>query len=119
MLSFLCFSPQKHWYFPKRENRPDLKNAWAYFEHVTLPRRFTGQQSADTRFRRAEPGEYEEDTELYDPFRTPQKAFVEWGVGIDLYFVSVMCFAFFMFVAACVNIAVLSCAACINFVVLS
>lgn len=29
---------------------------------------------------------------------------MEWGVGIDLYFISVMCFAVFMFVAACINI---------------
>jgi hypothetical protein len=64
----------------------------------------TGEQTADTRFRRAEPGEHEEETELYDPFRTPQKAFVEWGVGIDLYFTSVRCFAIFMFIAACMNI---------------
>jgi hypothetical protein len=35
---------------------------------------------------------------------TPQKAFVEWGVGIDLYFISLTCFAIFMFVAACMNI---------------
>ncbi|KAG7353426.1 hypothetical protein IV203_002781 [Nitzschia inconspicua] len=94
----------KNWYYPKRPNRPDLKRAWAYFEHVTLPRHFTGEQTVDTKFRRAEPGEHEKETELYDPFRTPQQAFVEWGVGIDLYFISVWCFAIFMFIAACMNI---------------
>jgi hypothetical protein len=98
---FFYFVVQKNWYFPQRPNRPDLKKAWAYYEHVTLPRHFIGDRSADTILRRAEPGEFEEETELYDPFWTPQKAFVDWGSGIDLYFISLMCFATFMFVAAC------------------
>ncbi|KAL3917519.1 MAG: hypothetical protein SGILL_004673, partial [Bacillariaceae sp.] len=82
------------------DNDSDKKKTWSrvFVERFLL-------DAADTRFRRAEPGEHQEETELYDPFRTPQNAFIEWGVGIDLYFVSVMCFAFFMFVAACVNVA--------------
>lgn len=71
---------------------------------MTLPRHFVGENTTDYTFRRAEPGEHQVDTELYDPFRTPQKAFVEWGAGVDLYFISVLFFTVFMFVAACINI---------------
>ena len=102
----LLLSDRKIGTFHRRPNRPDLKKAWAYYEHVTLPRHFIGDRSADTILRKAEPGEHEEETELYDPFWTPQKAFVEWGSGIDLYFISLMCFAMFMFVAACMVSAI-------------
>jgi hypothetical protein len=53
---------------------------------VTLPRHFVGEQTADHIQRRAEPGENKQATELYSPFTTPSTAFVEWGIGIDLYF---------------------------------
>eukprot|EP00529_Nitzschia_sp_RCC80_P003922 CAMPEP_0113487328 /NCGR_PEP_ID=MMETSP0014_2-20120614/25452_1 /TAXON_ID=2857 /ORGANISM="Nitzschia sp." /LENGTH=1050 /DNA_ID=CAMNT_0000381021 /DNA_START=457 /DNA_END=3609 /DNA_ORIENTATION=- /assembly_acc=CAM_ASM_000159 len=113
-----------NWYFPKRDDAPDLKKAWAYYEHVTLPRHFVdtatsggagglggsangigGGSGTKAHFRRAEPGEHLERTELYNPFTTPQKSFIEWGTGVDLYFVSVIFFAALMFVAALMNVA--------------
>lgn len=67
-------------------NAPSLSKAYAYYEHVTLPRRFVSDTNqADHIMRRAEPGETQR-TELYSPFSTPASAFVEWGIGIDLYF---------------------------------
>lgn len=95
---------QYNWYWPKRPNRPDIMKAWAYYEHVTLPRRFVGENAGANAFTRAEPGEHEALTELYDPFRTPQKAFIEWGSGVDLYFISLIFFAFFMLIASLINI---------------
>lgn len=55
--------------------------------------------------RRAEPGEHEEETDLYHPFFTPQSAFIEWGTGIDLYFISLKFFALVMLIAGIINIS--------------
>jgi hypothetical protein len=62
-----------------------LAQAWAYYEHITLPRHFVGENTAEHVMRLAEPGE-KEDTELYSPIRTPQSSLIEWGIGLDLYF---------------------------------
>lgn len=72
---------------------------------MTLPRKLVGEGAADTVMRRAEPGEHETDTELYDPFFTfSQKTLVEWGTGVDLYFMSLRFFAVLMLVAGLINI---------------
>lgn len=94
------------WYWPRRndEKAPKLMTAWAYFEHVTLPRHFVGDQRADGVLRRAEPGEHEEPTELYSPFRTPSSTLIEWGTGVDLYFSSVIFFAVIMLIAGLINL---------------
>lgn len=94
------------WYWPGKDNPngPSLSKAWAYYEHVTLPRHFIGDGSADTVLRRAEPGEYEYDTELYDWMRLKQATFIEWGTGVDLYFISLRFFAFLMLVCGLINI---------------
>jgi hypothetical protein len=94
------------WYFPKsnRKDAPSLAVAWAYYEHVTLPRHFGGQAAADTVMRRAEPGEQEE-TDLYSPFWTPHTSLIEWGTGVDLYFISLKFFAVIMLIAGLINIA--------------
>jgi len=82
-------SPQYGWYWPRRNDpaAPQLTKAWAYYEHVTLPRHFVGEGAADTVLRRAEPGEHMAETELYEPFNLKQSTLIEWGTGIDLYFI--------------------------------
>ena len=55
--------------------------------------------------RRAEPGEHEEETDLFHPFYTPQSAFIEWGTGLDLYFISLKFFALVMLIAGMMNIS--------------
>lgn len=72
---------------------------------MTLPRHFVGDQAADTVLRRAEPGEFEAETELYNPFSMPQSSYIEWGTGIDLYFISLKFFAALMFIAGLINIS--------------
>ena len=67
---------------------PSLSKAYAYYEHITLPRHFAGDQEADHVLRRAEPGESEAKTELYNPFTLPSSSLIEWGIGVDLYFSS-------------------------------
>jgi hypothetical protein len=77
--------------------------AWAYYEHITLPRHFVGENTAEHVLRLAEPGEIE-DTELYHPLRTPQSSFIEWGIGIDLYFSSLRIMAGFLLIAGLINL---------------
>lgn len=76
---------------------------WWSDEHITLPRRFTGDAGADHVFRRAEPGETEP-TELYNFFSTPSSAFIEWGIGVDLYFSSLRLMALAVLIAGIINI---------------
>lgn len=75
------------WYNPAQtyKNAPSLQKAYAYYEHITLPRHFTGEQHSDHVMRKAEPGESTEPTELYPPY-TPSSSLIEWGAGVDLYF---------------------------------
>jgi len=63
-----------------------------------------GDQTADHVKRRAEPGETQ-DTELYSPVSTPESSFIEWGIGVDLYFSSVRIMAIILSVAGLINAA--------------
>ena len=56
---------------------------------------------------RAEPGENTQDTELYNPFTTPTSSFIEWGIGVDLYFSSLRALAFVLLIAGIINIPAL------------
>ena len=99
-------SRQQKWYFPRAgdPSAPSLSLAYAYYEHITLPRHFVGANVADHVLHRAEPGESGEDTELYSPFTTPTSSFIEWGIGVDLYFSSVRSLAFLLLLAGIINI---------------
>jgi len=96
---------QKQWYFPRvgDPSAPSLSKAYAYFEHITLPRHFVTDHGGV--LRRAEPGENAEETELYSPFLTPASSFIEWGIGVDLYFSSLRSLSFLLFCAGCLNAA--------------
>jgi hypothetical protein len=54
--------------------------------------------------RRAEPGENVDRTELYSPFTTKPSSFIEWGIGIDLYFSTLKFMAAVMLVAGLINL---------------
>lgn len=84
----LLFRAQSSWYFPRKDipGAPSLSKAWAYYEHVTLPRHFVGEATTGEVKRRAEPGEKEHETELYKPLLTGQSHLIEFGIGTDLYF---------------------------------
>ena len=85
-------------------NAPSLSKAYAYYEHITLPRHFAGVARADHVLRRAEPGESSQPTELYSPFKTPNTSFVEWGIGVDLYFSTLRIMALVLFVAGLIHL---------------
>jgi len=94
------------WYWPRRNEigAPQLSVAWAHYEHNILPRHSTGETDTEHVYRMAERGEYEEETELYPHLTLPQSALIEWGSGMDLYFISLWFFAITMFVCGCINI---------------
>jgi hypothetical protein len=106
-LSHPCLQ-QFSWYNPRMgmKNAPSLSKAYAYYEHVTLPRHFIGQQTADHVMRRAEPGETEP-TELYSPFLTPRSNFIEWGIGMDLYFSTLRIMSGVLLVAGLIHLPLL------------
>jgi len=93
------------WYFPQKDdaNAPSLSKAWTYFEHITLARHFVGETSADHKLQRAEPGETA-GTELYSPWKTPESALNEWGIGIGAYFSTLRVIGIIIFIAGCINI---------------
>lgn len=82
-----------------KEEKPSLEKAWAYFDHVALPRYlfepkendekkgiFTRMirkwSKANKQLQRAEPGEAEHETRLYSTLFTPHKQLGDFGLGI-------------------------------------
>uniref|UniRef100_A0A7R9VPM3 CSC1/OSCA1-like cytosolic domain-containing protein n=1 Tax=Pseudictyota dubia TaxID=2749911 RepID=A0A7R9VPM3_9STRA len=93
------------WYNPQRDDpdAPSLEKAWAYYEHITLARRFTGDQAMEGTLQRAEPGETS-DTELYGAFRTPEAALNEWGIGVGIYFSTVRIMSIMFLLCGLINV---------------
>lgn len=88
-------------------NPPSLSKAYAFYEHITLPRHFKelwDEPASDRILRRSEPGESMEATELYSPFWTPARSLIEWGIGIDLYFATLWIMAVILFMCGCIHI---------------
>lgn len=102
---------------------PSLAKAWAYFEHVTLPRYFVPERDpskprknivvrgfrrifckANQLLNRAEPGESSHPTKLYDPVFTPLKQMGDFGLGIGLYFSTLRAMMLLTFFAGIINI---------------
>lgn len=85
---------------------PSLAAGWAYFEHVSLPRHFIrrGRSKGKDVLMRAEAGEDEEPTQLYSVWKTPEDDLADFGMGVGLYFFTLRCLAFILFVAGCINI---------------
>ena len=99
-----------------------------YHEHFVLPRYIVNTESQDEAdnkasekdertkslvpssfwdsqpLQRAEPGENNVPTKLYDPFFTPLSQMGDFGIGIGLYFSTLLALAVLTFVAGLVNI---------------
>jgi hypothetical protein len=78
---------QYRWYNPHAENPlgPSLDRAWAYFEHVTLPRHFKPNERSRDVNRRAEAGEDKEPTQLYSVLNTRESDLGDFGLGVGEY----------------------------------
>ena len=102
------FLMHRKWYNPQRDStdpdKPDLAQGWAFYEHVTLPRRFVTDQTAETTFERAEPGEQDHTTELFSPLTTPERALNEFGIGIASYFASLRIMAIAVAIAGIISL---------------
>jgi hypothetical protein len=100
--NYLC---NWRWYFPRvgSARAPSLSKAYTYYEHVTLPRRIVSETTTSHVMRRAAPGETQP-TELYSPFKTDASKLIEWGVGIDLYFSTLIIMALMMLCAGLIHL---------------
>jgi hypothetical protein len=96
---------QYTWYYPAKhyKNAPSLSKAYAYYEHITLPRHLVGENHSGEVMRRAEPGESAEKTALY-PTYTASSSLIEWGIGVDLYFSTVRFMAWILLVAGLLHL---------------
>lgn len=102
---------------------PSLDSAWTYYEHYTLPRyslstsspdvgdgdskRWSGFLKRDDNrdvLKRAEYGERDEPTRLYDIIKTPESEFSDFGVGMAIYFWTVRILALIMLIAGLINL---------------
>lgn len=116
---------QYSWYFPEQPQpyvsnledatssdfkKPDLDAAWAYFEHIGLPRCFVKKEVVKKedkkRYDRAEPGEdtKENPTALYPVWGSSITDMGDFGIGVGLYFTALKMFAIMTFMAGLINI---------------
>jgi len=83
---------------------PSLDTAWAYWEHMTLARRFTGQDEGQGGYVRAPVGEQKKPTELYPIWQTPVKEFMAFGVSVRMYFTTLLTLSTFLMFAGVLNL---------------
>ena len=101
---------------------PSLERAWAYFEHVALPRYVVQDKpnapkknilvrivrkcfcKANKQLDKAEPGENHLPTKLYSPIFTPLKQMGDFGLGIGLYFSTLRAITVLTLLAGLINI---------------
>ena len=109
------------------DERPSLERAWAFFEHVTLPRYIVERDDGgttggggtsgsfanksifqrcirsvcrgDRQLQKAEPGERDKPTKLYSVVNTPLTQMADFGLGYGLYFSTLRSFATLSLVA--------------------
>jgi hypothetical protein len=101
---------------PVHRERPSLEKAWAYFEHVTLPRYLDHKSATLNSVSRAnlqeeeimdlaEPGENSYPTKLYSPLWTPMSQMGDFGVGVGLYFSALRSIMILTLSAGIINIS--------------
>eukprot|EP00804_Cyclotella_cryptica_P013338 CCRYP_005119-RB/>CCRYP_005119-RB protein AED:0.07 eAED:0.07 QI:209/1/1/1/0.77/0.7/10/1560/999 len=101
------------WYNPNLSNptAPPLSHGWAFFEYFTLPRRFLHDNGDNDNTKhhgvyiRAPPGEEASRTELYSWILTPLSAMSDWGIGVSMYFSTLMTMGCILALVGLVNIA--------------
>lgn len=80
-----------------------LSKGWAFFEHFTLPRHYATATSSNG-YLRARAGETA-DTQLYSLFFTPRSAFADWGIGMSMYFSTLVAMCVIFVLVGCLNVA--------------
>lgn len=90
---FLVSCSNDSCYFKQKEGGPSLDQAWAFFEHYSLPRHFPQTLEKNRRvsiggrpnLKKAEAGETEP-TVLYSVWGTPERELGDFGISIGVYF---------------------------------
>jgi len=86
---------------------PDIRKSWAFYENITLPR-YVVKSKNQKGYERARPGEnYEEGTKLFPIFKTKTADLADFGLGIGLYFKTIVGLAVMTGVAGLFNIFVI------------
>jgi len=92
----------------KQPPKASLDEAWYYFEHFVLPRRFCkedgGRITSSVDCVKAPAGEVERPTRLYSPLHTSMHELSDFGIGIGLYFSLLRGVAIIMMIAAIIHI---------------
>ena len=88
---------------------PKLDSAWAYFEHIALPRKLhsSARYSDKINSYKADPGEHTLRTELYPYLTTPEDQLGDFGIGVGIYFLSMRVFSIICFIAGLLYIPVI------------
>lgn len=85
-----------------------LSKGWAFFEYFTLPRKYCGDATTGSdkhgSYIRARAGETAE-TELYSVLFTPRSALADWGIGVSMYFSTLVAMCCIFILVGCLNIA--------------
>ncbi len=77
-----------------------------YSSFTALARYFSGESTGNERKQtRAEPGEMDEPTELFNPWTTRESVLNEWGLGVGLYFSTLRVVAVILLFVGLINIA--------------
>jgi hypothetical protein len=116
-------SAKYEWYDPSaKKDTPSLDAAWAYFEHSALPRHFpkgTGWKEIDATsshvsvirrknskdlIQRAEYGEKDEKTRLYNVWSTPESEMGDFGASVGIYFWLLRVFAIITLIAGFISL---------------
>ena len=106
--------------------KASLAKAWAYFEHVTLPRHIDTHEhkkkskrvhksiwtrcyrrlfaKGNESLERADPGEMHRPTKLYSPLFTPISQMGDFGLGTGLYFTTLRAMTIITFLLGVINI---------------
>ncbi|KAL7563221.1 hypothetical protein ACA910_014494 [Epithemia clementina (nom. ined.)] len=93
-------------YYRKREGGPDLDEAWAHYEHMTLARIYSDEKPG--RFVRAPFGEQKRPTQLYPLWSTPTRSFSDFGVSVRMYFSTLLALSTFLGIAGILNLPLIT-----------
>lgn len=89
----------------QQEEEVTLSKGWAFFEHFTLPRHYVNDSATakQSSYIRSRPGETTS-TELYSFFFTPRSAFADWGIGVSMYFSTLITMCGIFLLVGCLTI---------------
>ena len=86
---------------------PSLDKAWAFYEYETLARYYTDESKPGAMIR-ADAGDGQHNTRLYPFFATPVKELKDFGIGVRLYFSTLLVLSANLLVAGFFNVPLMN-----------